>query len=289
MDNAQSETICDLSMDLIEGLDIHPFTQFIWKGEDKRLLWEGKAKIARTLHDRAEYEMVKQGHRKCATLHISPRNYDKMFEQIARDGLVWFPIQRTKNYSGFSHKHFPVEEIDLNASVYGVLARSVEDAETFREASGYYGGKTDHTVIGELLGFPECCMEFFNGVWAAGYYDPVWQAALSTPGAEKLSDTHIRVTGSVHSHALLRYAGFRTTSHLPCSLACEESQAVGETWLKVMYNIDPLGTDALLDVLKLPVTWSCYRGIAIITTDAFMVSTNSMPTKNEYVIEFVAV
>lgn len=278
-------------MDLIAGLDVHPFTQFVWRSAEMTLKWGGRFAMARSLHDRAEYEMVKQGRRKCATLHIGPRDYDAKMEQMARDGLMWLPIQRTKTYGGFSHKHFPTDSGDPNATVYGVLARTFKHAEAFRAASAYgpYAGRpTKHGAIGRLLGFPKCCCGFFNEVWPMGYYDPLWQAAVNTPEHERVSETHVRVRGSIYAHQLLRYLGFRITSHLPCSFTCEETVRVGRVWLEVMRDMDPLGTDALLDILRLPLKWRCYRGVAIIETEAFIASTNSMPAEKEYVIEFEA-
>lgn len=284
------DTVRELGMDLIQDLDIHPFTQFVWRGTDKQLEWSGRLKTARSLHDAAEYEMVRQGHRKCATVHLTPRSYDQQIERIMRDGLVWLPIQRTQTYAGFSHKHFPVQQLDMNSTVYGVLARNVEDAEAFREASGCYRpNHTDHEAIGKLLGFPPCCTEFFNNIWAAGYYDPLWQAAMNTPDIEQVSDTHLRVGGTVHANQFMRYIGLRITSHFPCSLECTATKEIGEVWVQIMREIDPIGTDALLDLLRIPLTWSCYRGVAIVTTDAFIASTNSMPTAQEYIVEFATV
>lgn len=190
-----------------------------------------------------------------------------------------------------SHKHFPTDASDPDSTVYGVLARTFKHAEAFRAASAYgpYAGKpTKHGAIGRLLGFPKCCCDFFNEVWPMGYYDPLWQAAVNTPGHERISETHIKVKGSVHAHQLLRYLGFRITSHLPCSFVCEDTVKVGKVWLEVMRDLDPLGTDALLDILRLPLKWRCYRGVAVVEAEAFIASTNSMPTENEYVIEFEA-
>jgi hypothetical protein len=283
-----STSIVDLGMDLLTGVDIHPFTQFVWRGKDKEVEWSGRLKAARQIFSLAEYEMVKQGMRRCATLHISPGNYDERIEKIMKDELVWLPIQRTQSYNGFSHKHFPVENIDMDSSVYGVLARNLDDAHEFRNASAYYDSekRVDHEAIGELLAFPECCCTFFNNVWRLGYYDYIWQTAMNTPGVEAVSETHIKVKGSVYTHQLLRYLGFRVTSHLPCSFQCEETKKIGKIWLDIMRETDSLATDALLDVLRLPLTWSCLHGVAVITTDVFVLSTNSMPTSKEYAIEF---
>ncbi len=274
-------------MDLVPNLDVQPFTQFVWRSQEQKLIWEGRLKMARSLHDRAEYEMVKQGRRRCATLHIGPTTYDTQIERIVGDGLVWLPIQRTKMYSGFSHRHYPTSPDDPSATVYGVLARNMEDARLFREASAY-DGKVDHNTIGDLLGFPRCCCSFFSFIWPNGYYDPLWQAAVNTQESERISETHIKVKGSIHTNQFLRYTGYRTTSHLPCSLTCQETISVGQIWLDVMRSIDTLGTDALIDILSLPLKWRCYRGVVIVETEAFIVISNSMPTSKEYVVEFTA-
>lgn len=271
-------------MELFKSIDIFPFTRVIYNSPEAQKEWSPKIYDAASLHHRAEFEMVRMGYRRAATMHISPRTYDKDIEMIMQNNLVWLPIQCTKNYSGFSHKHYPANPGDPNTSVYGVLARTLEDAETFRRASR---NPVDHDVIGELLGFPKCCRDFFNEVWAAGYYDPVWQAAERTKGAQKVSDTHIILKevypSAVHS---LRYAGPRITSHLSCSFSCEESNKVGQKWIECMEKIDRKGLHNMLEILNLPWRWSVYRGIAIVTTPYFRIITNSMPTIKEYVIEY---
>ena len=144
---------------------------------------------AASLHDRAEYEMVRQEKRRCGTLHLYPHNYHDLIDRIQKDGMVWLPIQWTKNYHGFSHRHLPTVPGDPDSSCYGVIARNLEDAEAFRTASAYQGrnrGEVDHEVIAELLGFPACCAKFFVDKWGAGYYDPVWQSAEATEAQSSL-------------------------------------------------------------------------------------------------------
>lgn len=272
-------------MEFVKMADLFPFTRVVYNSPEAQEEWEPKIKRAAAVHNKAEFEMVRMGYRKAATLHISPRDYEVSIENIIRNGLVWLPIQRTKNYDGFSHKHYPTDPGDPNSSVYGVLARTVEDAETFRRASR---NPVDHDVIGELLGFPKCCRDFFNEVWAAGYYDPVWQAAERTEGAQKVSDTHI-VLKKVYLEAMqvYRYIGPRVTSHLSCSFTCEESRKEGERWLECIEKFDPVGLQNMIDILKLPFRWSVKWGIAIITTPYFRIITNSMPTKKEYIVEYM--
>mgnify|MGYP000895436736 CR=1 FL=1 len=274
-------------MELVKMVDIFPFTRVVYNSPTDKETWEPKISRSRDLHNTAEFEMVAKGYRQAATMHITPQTYEKSIEKIVRNNLVWLPIQRTKNYSGFSHKHFPTGETDLNSSAYGVLAKTIEDAEIFRNAS--HNLKTDHSIIGELLGFPQCCQHFFNTVWTSGYFDPIWQAAEQTDGAKKISDTHIILEKTyLEAMQIFRYIGPRITSHLSCSFTCEESRIVGKKWIECMEQLDPDGLSDMLDVLNLPFQWSVKWGIAIITTPHFKIVTNSMPTKKEYIIECIA-
>jgi len=273
-------------MELIQMADLFPFTRIVYNSPQNKKVWGQKISRASSVHNKAEFEMVRMGYRKAATMHISPYSYDESIEKIIRNDLVWLPIQRTKNYNGFSHKHFPTDPRDPDSSVYGVLARSIEDAEAFRNAS--QGQTTDHNIIGDLLGFPQCCRNFFNEVWPKGYFDPIWQAAERTEGAEKVSETHIALK-KVYPEAMqvFRYIGPRITSHLSCSFTCEESKKEGQRWVECMEEFDPEGLQAMMDILTLPFKWSVKWGIAIVTTPHFRVITNSVPSKKEYIIEFV--
>lgn len=249
--------------------------------------WSDRIRRIANIHNDAEYEMVKQRKRRAGTFHINPFNYDVSMERIQKDGLVWLPIQRSKNYGGFSHKHFPTSPDDVNSSVYGVLAANLDDAELFRQASSYRTSEpTDHEVIGELLGFPSCCTKFFTDIWPK-YYDPIWQSALNTDGVEIISDTHVRVRGDYRIYQHIRYNGLRVTSHLPCSYSCQESIDVADIWIDVMMGMDEDATKDLLTLISMPSKWTCYRGIAQIEHPVFIVVTNSMPTSKKYTIDFV--
>lgn len=276
--------------DLIENLDIFPFTRVIWHSRKFKKIWEPKFRNSAPLHHKSEYEMVKQGCRKCATLHFANHTFDSLIERVTEDGLYWLPIQRTKNYNGFSHQHFPTTANDPDSSVYGVLSSSIEDANMFREASGYFQDreKCDHGIIGKLLGFPECDYDFFNDVWMTGFFDPMWQQAVATKGAQMIGERTIKVTGSIYNVQILRYTGHRFNSHFPHSLDCEKSLQTGENWEKIGNALNEVAVEDMKDILRLPMKWSCLHGIAQVETPYFTVLTNSMPTKEKWIIFFEA-
>lgn len=276
--------------DLLPELDPFPFVSVIWNSVDAMRRWKPVLDRARAVHDRAEYWMVLEGKRRCATMHISPQNYDTWIEQLTADGLVWLPIQRTRNYSGFAHRHYPVQELDGNSSVYGVLARTKEDAEAFRAASSRREGGADHVTIGELLGFPRCCAEAFVKWWPT-FYDPVYQCAQESPHVvwEGENYSALLVQPHIATQQMLRYAGFRLTSHFPCRLDCKASIEVAKDWLDVARRHDPQGTECLLEILSLPGEWSVCHGIAVVETPVFTIVTNSMPTKARWTVRWESV
>lgn len=269
--------------DLLQDVDPYPFTRIVWHSVEKQLEWGPVLQRAATVHDKAEYEMVKQGERACATVHITPKDYDQWMERIVTDRLVWLPITRTKSYQGFSHKHFPTHPGDPHSSVYGVLARTKNEAEEFRAAST--ARRTDHKAIGRLLGYPECCTSTFDDVWPS-FFDPIYQAAQSSHHEVVDLETHkaIKVTPHVATNQMVRYAGFRLTSHFPCRLDCEATIEGGKKWLKVSRSVDPQGTEFLMRILSLPGEWSVLHGVAQVVTPHFTLITNSMPTKTKWAV-----
>lgn len=274
----------------IKSLDIFPFMRVIWHSGDSKRIWGPKFENSKPLHHKSEYEMVRQGFRKCATMHFTNSSFDTYIERILEDGLFWLPIQRTKSYGGFAHKHYPTSADDPNSSVYGVLCSDIESGNKFREASGYFGNveSSDHGVIGGLLGFPECDYEFFNDVWLEGFFDPMWQHAVNADSVEMIGERTLKIKESIYNTQLLRYTGHRFNSHFPHSLSCKKSIEVGKNWEKVGNSLNSAAVKDLKDILRLPAKWTCLHGIAQIETPHFTVVTNSMPTKEKWTILFEA-
>lgn len=272
--------------DMIKGFDVYPFVNLFYNSHKAVREWPDRVTRARSLHHKAEYLTVVEGLRPCATIHLNPQDYDVQIERLTKDGLVWLPIQRTKKYSGFAHQHYPVQQMDMNSSVYGVLAKRLEDAEAFRKASNPAPGKaTDHETIGKLLGFPECCAKYFTEVFPK-YVDPVFQSAERTSSAEWINDNEIKVKLLPETNQMLRYAGFRLGSHFPCSLDCEGTKETAKIWIQAMEEIDKEGLKDMMDILSLPGKWSVMHGVAIVETEPFTVLANSMATKERWTVSW---
>jgi hypothetical protein len=190
--------------------------------------------------------------------HLSSHNYDKEIEKIIDDGMVFKPILRSRVYDGFSHKHFPVNALGPNVMVYGVISHDLDTANEFKQA--HTGQSTDHAKIGELLGYPKCCCKSFKTDFKRSF-DPVYEPAGRTPGADFSNECVSLVDYDVRLRVDLRYVGIRIIPFFPCSYKCQEAHRVSKTWLDLMYSIDSDMTNEIIQVLEItPTKWSNRNG-----------------------------
>lgn len=262
---------------VIKDMEVFPFSDIVYNAPEYEEIWKPKIEKAGGLFHKLEYKTVKEKKRKCATIHLRPQNFDEQIERIQEDGLVWLPLRRTETYSGFSHRHYNKDRIDMNTSVYGVLSHDIEYAREFKNASER---PVNHEILAELLGFPECCASKFTDSFAK-FRDPLFQAAEES--GEKVDDTTIKTKINIGTHQLLRYAGFRIASHLPCSFDCENSQEVSKNiWIPTAKEFYPEEYKILKEILMMEGSWSVNHGVVVVTLPLFTVVSNSIPTKEEY-------
>jgi len=212
--------------------------------------------------------------------HVSSDNFDSSYEFLRKNGLVFFPTNKSGKYKGFSHKHRPVKSGDPY-TLYGAVVRLGEEkyGEQFAKFSkaDEETKKADHIGIGKLLGYPTCCTKFFNENWGHPSVDPQYEAAVNTPKTKVVDDV---VTVSCHPYCnnMLRYFGLRITPHLVHSMQCKKTIKWGEEWIEIMRQIDDEATDWLIELLSMPLTWSAYKGVVIIDTPLFRAVSNSDTT-----------
>lgn len=263
-----------------------PFARTAWVSKSVKDEWEPKSWKASHAYAQLELETVIYGIRDCTTGHIPNENMAYELSKLAEKGLMFLPIQRVGVYSGFAHTHPPVVE-GRPWNWYGVIAREPKHALAFKEAS--QGPKIDHETIGKLLGYPKCCMDFFNNVWAAGYIDPVWQQAENIDKKYLLEQNEhlIRLSHETPfvTNVMLRYIGLRIVPHIPCSSHCEATHKFANKWLELGKKLKLDGIEELEQFLRLPVKWDCLKGIAYVSTPLFKIETNSMTCYPNYIVE----
>ena len=214
--------------------------------------WQSRLNKISSLQNEAELQMVAKGFRQATTAHLSQDNINRLLPRLNKLGLYFTPIAKSGYYQGFAHRHKEVKPGDP-FYWYGCVTRTVTIGEIFKAADM----AADHKAVGRLLGYPECCTEYFARAFPKDY-DPIW----------------LGLSGEVHGYPacnqMLRYFGPRITSHLSCSPDCKATDEFGRIWLEVMRTIDPEAADDMLHILSKPFTWDSYHGVVQVETDYFV-------------------
>jgi len=252
-------------------LDVPPLSRIVWKLDtsyNKKLLGEIQRECWL-----AELKTVSEGIRKCATVHLRSEYFKEDLDFLNSLDLHFLPIRKCKRVQGFAHKFYdpsPNEPYDI----YGVVSRDKKYCEDFRRAHE----TSNDQRIGALLGYPRCCVKFFIENWYKSY-DPIWRIALNTPHKLTRKNEAVILDYYPEVNILLRYFGIRAVPHLPCSFACEESKQLGQAFMDFIDR-----RRELEELLSSPITWNCYKGVAIVETKWFIGVANSMPFKEPHLV-----
>lgn len=238
-------------------MEVKDFTRIIWK-KGKENVSQPLAMASKLFHD-CEYQTVVEGQRQATTTHVTPENLPQILGKLNRDGLIFTPCKRSGFYQGFAHKHKEVKPGEP-FFWFGCITKTVEAGEEFKEAEKI----GDHSVMGKMLGYPECCVDYFKENFPKNY-DPVWLNDDNIPDGEPVANI------------LLRYFGIRIVSHLVCSPYCEPSLGIGRERVEFMRRADPESTDWLLEFLSSPMTWNSYHGVVEVDTPNFLGLTHTYP------------
>lgn len=286
-------------MRLIEDFKTPSITRIQYANLRSQEVWGEKIRRAGAVYPSLEFLTVKHGIRKCMIHHnVNPYELEYQMRELSRQGLVLVPLEKEGfgNGSGFGHVSHGYNG-DGNYVYRSVIARNIQDASEFAQAHV----ERDDVKIGELLGFPRCCSEFFDNVWKQGYFDPIWQQAENTrkpeivknrrgfeDGPESTEKKIIRLRATEEGWkalAVFRYIGVRLISHFACSFECEHSVKVANDWIQLGRDLNIEGLDEALEILQLPFEWDCSKGFAVVNTPVFKIVTNSMPAEVNHIIQ----
>jgi len=105
--------------------------------------------------------------------------------------------------------------------------------------------------IGALLGYPRCCTAAYLGQDDQG----------ETASFQRLTQTVL--TSNLPAANNLFVLSHQLISHFPCALDCPTSAAVGERALELLFSSSPSHGEALLELLRAPITvWDRFRVLA---------------------------
>lgn len=241
-------------MNLIPGFKTQVMTRTVWNTQDDKSQWDGRMQAISAAWPTIERQLVLTGYRHAVLQPLRGVEYADALAWAANNGLKVRKVRSVKPWNGFSHRY---EDYD-GPDAYHVTAIACE-AEMLEEPEKY-------------LGYPECCVEFFNRTFPMGLADPMWQWAGETSGP---------VLASPFANPLLRYINIRFAPHIPCSPQCSSSVGIASAAAKLM---DPELMKWTTELLSMPISWDCYRGVAIVKTPIFSLIVGSNPTSERYVV-----
>jgi hypothetical protein len=242
-----------------------------WVSSEAKNNWESIFAACSNFFINLELEAVKAGLRGATVQTCSPDALERNTSEMMEQGLSVIPIDKV-----------PAADIYLSSGVtlkegepwnYKVaIGRFDKVRELVR---GYKEG--DNEAIGKVLGYPLCCVKFFNRYWIS----------------ENWIDTSFHMAGGKEDHyffspycnILLRWLGLRYVSHLPCSFICEDTATIGNSHYQLALDMG-LRTlaDQLYDILSWSVEWSGLHGIGFITTPVCRITMRTDMFKKRQVV-----
>ncbi len=256
------------------------FTRLSWVSDRARYVWEPRLSRIAQAWSEIEWRSIVAGVRSCCLTTVTPEEFVSQAGEWAKQGLSALPLQlQGRTQYSYSSTSIPAEPGKPFA--FRIVIGRPESVSNFKQAFD----TNDNLEMGRLLGFPTCCVEFFQQVWVEqGLVDTTWPMAVNT--ATKLEGTRLlEVKGSPYANILWRWMGVRAVPHLPCRFDCQLTVELGQKLVQVGKEA---GYDAemdwLLEILNWSVEWSALHGIAEIKTPVVKVSTRTDATPCKYTV-----
>lgn len=273
----------------LDLLDFHlpDFTRVSWVSDAARETWEPRVRRILNVWAEIEWRAVEAGVRRAGIATVMPDRLPDWSRTLVRAGLSLLPSTAQGMSSGYSN----VERKPTWGSpfCYRVLIARHGDLVDFQDA----WDTADQHRIGEMLGYPSCCRDFFQELWVEhGMRDTTWAMAhrslesgaaceIQVPKASRA----LEVSGPATSNILGRWLGVRAVSHLPCRFDCPATVEVADQLLAI-------GRDAghgeemdwLVEILDWPAEWSALHGIAEIKLPVAKFSAATDATAAKYVV-----
>ena len=231
---------------------IPDFLRTIWVSDEARYYWEPKIRRVAGSWKYVERASLTQMLRRGILQSISPEEIPEAQNWSLKSKIPMVVVGMEGAAQNYGNATIPYEaDKPFNYRVY-----FGEDPQKFLDA---WKAGDDYT-IGQFLGFPECCTQFFVEHWKReGWRD------LTYHTYEKQENPNL-----LYNNVMLRHSGVRGVFHLPCSVRCQLSVGLGQMIMEIMdYAGYPREVTWLKDLLGMPMRWSSLHGIAIVTTPIF--------------------
>jgi hypothetical protein len=258
------------------------FTRYAWVSNLARECWEPRVRRIVNMLQELEWRTIMAGHRRCALQSIPTAELDEVRKQLVCHGIEVEPLQGTAVRSTYSSSLEPCTT--SNPAQYWCALGRAEDLKAISQA--YRAG--DQSLVGELLGYPRCCNDFFHRTWVeASLVDTTWPMAVSSTAAVFRSESFVEITFPSLCGMQLRWLGVRAVYHLPCSFECAESLRMADLHLRLARDLGlQVECGWLEEMLRWPAEWSALHGIAEIRCPVVKVVTRTDPTPRKLLVRY---
>ncbi|UGY02539.1 hypothetical protein [Bradyrhizobium quebecense] len=259
------------------------FCRASWVSNAAKDRWNPVFEQVRCLWQRLELATVETGRRQAGLTCVRSDELSSYKAKAATHGLDLKPLHSFDTNGYVS---------DLNGWNAGTGFRmcAVGAPRAVEEASdAYRSGST--AVLGRLLGYPSCCIAFFEEVWdRQRWIDTTWPMAARIWSDAPQTTSIVELRARPENNMLLRWLGIRPVFHLPCSLECDATYQVANEIKRVAKVIgEQSALDNLYEILSWPVQWSALHGIAEIETPVTRICARTDATARKHIVRLSGV
>jgi hypothetical protein len=149
-------------------------------------------------------------------------------------------------FSNLSRRIYEKKDLIGKSSRYIYISKDKELCEKARQ----YDAEENNIKLGELLGFPKCCTEFFDKNHNFGNPDIIRDITQNTDFEYENEATPFYI------NYVARYFGYSIISHFPCSWKCQASISLAKKYLECISEYFPEQGKEFVGMLKKPVLYS---------------------------------
>ncbi len=264
------------------------WTRFAWASAAAEKVWQERLHNINLAWSRIERWSVVEGARGSCLTFCEPKDLPELVRWGASCSVRVLPMTQVGILEQYSASPAP-PTANQNWQYRVVMCRTDHQDAWFEV---WNNGETNDDLIGKMLGFPECCRDFFHEYWVEQkFLDTSWPMAansyalLAASRAEKEVGRDIELKGHDDCNILLRWLGVRAVAHLPCSFHCEATRQSAAMFAQVAQDkhFDKQWAH-IREMLAWPVEWSALHGIAEIKTPVLKISSRTDMTEDKYTV-----
>jgi hypothetical protein len=237
-----------------------------WQDQSSSARWSTAVASIKKQWREIEWRSVCFGLRECGLTTIEESELSPLSIQLARLGFSLVPLERVAP-NGYGNELVRARHGDPS-NFFCLVAKASRAANFAR-----LWKQNAHGEVGSLLGYPRCCVDFFQRYWPQ-FSDTTWPMACNTVEQGVDGESSLTIPGGYwQTNVLLRWIGVRAVPHLPCSFDCDASAAFASSLLTECGNDDV--NARLQEMLSWRTEWLSENGIATILTPELTVRTST--------------